>query len=133
MADIVITAANFIPSANASLIQGTAGATIVRGNCLYLDSVSGTYKVLVLTSTTTDGFAGFACEDAALNQPVIVCTKDPVLALGGTLVSGDQVWASNTGVTKTQADLVTTWRIWALGVALSATTMNFLPCKGGVK
>jgi len=133
MADIAITATAFIPSANATIIQGIAGATLTRGQPLYFDSAAGTYKLYVATNVLTDGFVGFACEDAAAGQPLLVVIKDPALALGGTLVTGDTVWLSLSGVTKTFADLVSTWRIWTAGVATSTTVMNFLPCKGGVK
>jgi hypothetical protein len=133
MSDIAITATAFIPSANATLAQGIAGATLTRGQPLYLDTASGTYKLYVATNVLTDGFAGLLCEDAALNQPIMIVTKDPALALGGTLVTGDTVWLSLSGVTKTIADLVSTWRIWTIGVATSTTVLNFLPCKGGVK
>jgi hypothetical protein len=133
MADIAITATAFIPSANATLIQGIAGATLTRGQPLYFDSAAGTYKLYVATNVLTDGFVGFACEDAAAGQPIMIVTKDPALALGGTLVNGDTVWLSLSGVTKTFADLVSTWRIWTAGVATSTTVMNFSPVKGGVK
>lgn len=133
MADISITAANFIPSTNASLLQGIAGATLTRGQPVYFDSASGTYKLYVATNVATDGFAGFVCEDAALGQPIWIVTRDPALALGGTLVTGDTVWLSLSGVTKTFADLVSTWRIWTVGVATSTTVLNFDPAKGGVK
>jgi hypothetical protein len=135
MADISITAANFITSANASLIQGTAGATLTRGQPLYYDSASGTYKLYVATSTTTDTFVGFACEDAAAGQVFLIVTKDPALQLGGTLAVGDTVWLSLSGVTKTFADLVSTWRIYTIGVctATSSNVVNFDPVRGGVK
>jgi hypothetical protein len=133
MADIAITATAFIPSANATVIQGIAGATLTRGQPVYLDSVSGTYKLYVGTSVTTDGLAGLVCEDVASGQPCLILTKDPALVLGGTLVTGDTVWTSVSGLTKTFADLVSTWRIWVAGVATSSTVMNFLPVKGGVK
>lgn len=133
MADISITPANFIPSANATIIQGIAGATITRGKPLYLDTAAGTYKLLVLTSTTTDTLAGLACEDAAAGQPILIVTKDPALAIGGTCASGDTIWTSNTGLTLTQADLVSTWRINFVGVGTSSGVINFDPARGGVK
>jgi hypothetical protein len=133
MADISITPANFIPSANATIIQGTAGATLTRGQPVYLDTATNTYKLYVATSTTTDNLVGLCCEDAASGQPILIVTKDPALALGGTLVTGDTVWTSLSGLTKTIADLVSTWRIWVAGVATSSTVMNFQPVKGGVK
>jgi hypothetical protein len=133
MANIAITAANFIPSANATIIQGIAGGTLTRGMPLYLDTAAGTYKALVLTSTTTDTLAGLACGDAAAGQPILLVTKDPALAIGGTCASGDTIWCSNTGITLTQADLIATWRIIFVGVGISSGTINFDPCRGGVK
>jgi hypothetical protein len=133
MADIAITAANFIPSSNANLLPGTAGATLTRGKPLYYDSVAGNYKPLVLTSTTTDTLAGLACEDAAAGQPILIVTRDPALAIGGTCASGDTIWCSNTGITLTFADLVATWRIIVLGVATGSGVINFDPARGGVK
>jgi hypothetical protein len=133
MANISITPANFIPSANATIIQGIAGGTLTRGLPVYLDTAAGTYKALVLTSTTTDTLAGLACEDAANGQPILIVTKDPALAIGGTCASGDTIWCSNTGITLTQADLVSTWRIIFVGVGISSGTINFDPCRGGVK
>jgi hypothetical protein len=133
MSDIAITATAFVPSANATIIQGIAGATLTRGQPVYLDSATGTYKLYVATSVNTDGLVGLACEDVASGQPMLILTKDPALVLGGTLVNGDTVWTSLSGLTKTFADLVSTWRIWTVGVATSTTVMNFSPVKGGVK
>jgi hypothetical protein len=134
MANISITPANFIPSANATVIQGIAGGTLTRGMPVYLDTAAGTYKALVLTSTTTDTLAGLVCGgDVAANQPMLIVTKDPALAIGGTCASGDTIWCSNTGITLTQADLVATWRIIFLGVGTASGVINFDPCRGGVK
>lgn len=135
MADISITVANFITSPNATLIQGVAGATLTRGLPLYYDSAAGTYKLYVATSTTTDTFVGFAAEDAAAGQQFLICTKDPALQLGGTLAVGDTVWLSLSGVTKTFADVVSTWRVYVVGVctATSLNVVNFNPVRGGVK
>jgi hypothetical protein len=133
MSDIAITPANFVPSANATIIQGVAGATITRGKPLYYDSAAGTYKLLVLTNTATDTLAGLACEDVGSGQPLLIVTKDPALAIGGTCASGDTIWTSNTGLTLTIADLVSTWRINVVGVGTASGVINFSPVKGGVK
>src|SRR5678815_3330951 len=121
MADISITPASFVPSANATIIQGISGATLTRGKPVYLDTVTGTYKLYVATSTNTDQLAGLACEDVDATQPMLILVKDPALVLGGTLVTGDTVWTSLSGLTKTIADLVSTWRIWVAGVAISVS------------
>jgi hypothetical protein len=135
MADISITAGSFIPSANATLVQGIAGAALTRGLPTYYDSATATYKAFDASSATKYQFAGLACEDVASGQPVFICTKDPDLQLGGSITIGDTVWASATGVTKTIGDLTTGWKIWVLGVctATSGAHLNFLPVSGGVK
>jgi hypothetical protein len=134
MADISITAANVVPSANATLIQGVAGEAVTRGQTLYYDSAAGTYKKFDANDTAKDTLVGLACEDAAAGQPLIVCTKDPALALGGTVAIGDTVWGSATagGLTKTFADLVTGWRVYVVGVANAANTINFDFVRGGI-
>jgi hypothetical protein len=135
MADLAITATAFVPSANATLLQGVAGEAVTRGQSLYYDSGTGTYKLFDANDVTKDQFFGLACEDATTNQPLMVCTKDPALALGGTLAVGDRVYGSATpgGLTKTEADLATGWRIWTIGVANAANVINFSPVKGGIK
>lgn len=134
MADISLTVANFIPSANATLIAGIAGGTLTRGMPLYYDSAAGTYKQFDASNTTKDQFAGLCCEDAASGQPIEVCTKDPDLILGGTVSMGDTIWASATGLTKTIGDLTTGWRIWVIGVCNAASNhVNFNAVRGGIK
>lgn len=137
MADISLTAANFLPSSNASILHDcVAGATLTRGQSLYYDSATSTYKLFDADGASAlQEFAGLACQDIASGQKFDVCTKDPDLKLGGTLASGDNVWGSATagGVTKTVGDLATGMRVWSLGVATSTTNMNFNPVRGGVK
>ncbi len=135
MADISITASGFIPSASATLIQGTAGENVARGQTLYYDSTNGLYRLFAANNTTKDTLAGIACEDASANQPFMVVTKDPALAIAGTLATGDICYGSSGagGITKTFADIVTGWRVWVLGPASATNTINFLPIKGGIK
>jgi hypothetical protein len=135
MSDISITATAFVPSANASIINGTAGEAVTRGQTLYYDSSAGTYKLFDANDTTKDILAGLACEDASTGQPLLICTKDPALAMGAALSTGDTLWGSATagGSTKTVGDLASGWRIWVLGVANATNTINFDPVKGGIK
>ncbi|HKP92330.1 MAG TPA: hypothetical protein VJS88_00410 [Chthoniobacterales bacterium] len=134
MADISITAASFVPSANATLVQGIAGGTLTRGMPVYYDSATGTYKQFDASNSSKYEFAGLACEDVASGQPLFVCTKDPALTLGGTVSVGDTIWGSATGVTKTIGDLTTGWRVWVLAVCTAASNIvNFNPVRGGVK
>jgi hypothetical protein len=134
MADISITAASFIPSTGATVTDGvTAGAALTRGMPLYYDSTNTNYKALDVTNTSKDTLAGFAMEDVGTGQRFSICTLDPALALGGTCASGDTIWCSATGVTKTIGDLTAGWRIIVVGVATAANTVNFKNTRGGVK
>ncbi|HEX3817540.1 MAG TPA: hypothetical protein VHW03_04560 [Chthoniobacterales bacterium] len=134
MSDIALTAANFIPSVNASIVDGlVAGSALTRGNLFQYDSASGTYKALDVTNTSKDTLYGICLEDVAIGQRFSGVIKDSALALGGTIASGDTVWASATGVTKTIGDLTTGWRIISLGIATGSGILNFNPTRGGVK
>jgi hypothetical protein len=135
MADVSITVTGFIPSANATLIQVTAGATMTRGQTSYYDSATQTYKLCDNDVVALNAFAGFVCEDVASGQQFFLCTRDPNLAIGATLANGDTIWQSANpgGITKTFADLVSTDRVLVIGVANSTTTINFVPVLGGIK
>jgi hypothetical protein len=136
MADIAITAANFLPSIDATGITVKAGVAITAGQGCYLDTATGLYK-LALANGAGDikVFAGFCSETVGANQEFILITKDPALALGGTILSGDNLWLSGAnpgGVTKTFADLVTGWQNWHLGGGLGGNIVNFAVTKGGI-
>ena len=136
MADIAITAANFIPSSGATLVKGIYGEAITRGLPLYISDTTTspkTYKKFDASNSSKNQFAGLACDDASTGQDGLVCTADPALALGGTVAAGDTVWASATGLTKTIADLTAGWLIWVIGVANAANVINFSPTKGAIK
>ena len=134
-ADIAITAANVVPSAKARYSQQTAGATITAGQVVYLDTVSGTVKLAKANSASpVISVYGIAATNASLNQPVVIITSDPALAIGGTIASGGTVWVSGTnagGMTSTFADLVTGWTVTVLGVGTGSNSINFNPLAGG--
>jgi hypothetical protein len=134
-ADISITAANVVPSSKARLSTQTAGATITAGQVVYLDPVSGTVKLSKANvASPVNSVFGIAATNASANQPVVIITSDPALAIGGTIASGGTVWMSGTnagGMTSTFADLVTGWTIIVLGVGNGSNAINFNPLAGG--
>lgn len=133
MADISITAASFVPNADAVLLTGVAGGTLTRGMPVYYDAASNTYKQLDVTNTSKDTMAGLCCDDVAVGQPVIIM-RSGTCTLGGTVSSGDTVWCSATGLTKTVGDLTAGWRIIVAGVCTGASNAFYLnPTRGGVK
>jgi hypothetical protein len=138
MADIAITAANFLGSANARYIQQKAGVALTAGQFVYFDTGSGTVKLAKANGAAPiNTLFGVAAENAAANQQVLVITSDPALAIGGTIAAGAVCWLSAVnagGINATPADDVsggTMTRI-VLGIGMGSNTMNFNPVVGGV-
>lgn len=106
MADISITAASLIPSANATIIRGTAGATLARGNVVYKNTSNVWVKAKADASGTYAG-QGIALVDSASGQPTLILTKDPALAIGATVTEGVQlaVSAANAGAIAPSTDI----------------------------
>ena len=128
MTDIVITATNTVPKANAITQSGTAGAAITQGQAVYLDASTNLIKLAnALTSLATATCVGIALTSAATNQPVIFQTGGDI-TLGATLTVGAvyvNSGASNGGIAPV-ADLTTGWYTNILGVAISTTVMTIL-------
>jgi hypothetical protein len=136
MAAVAITATGFIPSSLATIVEDvTAGAAVTRGQGVYLESASNTYKLYDADSATAEAkvWAGFACQDVGVGQKFDLCTKDPALALGGTIAAGTTLWGSTTagGVTTTIADLVSGTKVTVLGNATASGVVNYNPVPGG--
>lgn len=136
MAAISITASAVLPSANAIIKSGIAGATITQGQALYSDSTDS-YK-LKLTTTATLAAAtcvGLALNAASSGQKVDYVVSDPALVIGSTQLSGDDVWlfdATPGALTITQADLESGDYKVHLGTYTSTTTVNLNITIGGL-
>lgn len=136
MAAISITASAVIPSVNAIIKSGIAGATITQGQALYIDSTDS-YK-LKLTTTATLAAAtcvGLAVNAASSGQKVDYVVSDPALAIGSTQLSGDDVWLFDTtpgALTITKADLESGDYVVHLGTYVSTTAINLNITIGGV-
>ena len=139
MADLSITAASVIPSSNAVIAIGTAGATIVAGQSLYIDTANSNVLKLYDAdgSALTSTMAGIALGGAASGQQVRYVTQDPALVLGCTMVVGDTLWGSDTagGLTISFAELEAGDYITCVGVCTvvnSAINFKMIPA-GAVK
>ncbi len=134
MAAISVTASAVLPSANATLEQGTAGATITAGQTIYKDA-SNLWQLADANGTppSNTSLPGIAVVGSSANQPILVCRRDPAFTPGFTVLAGDTLWTSPTagGITKTIGDLVSGCTVCALGVMLTTTTMNLNPTVGG--
>lgn len=132
-ADLSITAANVIPSANAELYRKTAAATITAGQTVYLLAAGTVGLADANGASPLYNVYGIAVTGGGAGQVITVCRKDPALVIGATLTIGDTLWLSATagGITITAADNVTGMYVTALGVAGSTTAFNFNPTAAG--
>lgn len=132
MADISITAASVIPSANAELVRKAAAETITAGQPVYLNSSGLVAKADANASATTAAVYGIAVNGGAINQLITVVKKDPALVIGATIAIGDVLVLSATaGGIAPAADLATGHYATVLGVGISTTAINFLPVAAG--
>ena len=138
MADISITAANFLPSVSARFAQQKAGVALTAGQAVYFDTATGTVKLAKANvAAPVNTLYGIAVENCGANQQVLVCLSDPTLALGGTIAAGTICWLSAVtagGINATGADDVsggTMTRI-VIGIGVGSNAINFSPVVGGV-
>lgn len=127
MADLTITAASVVPSANATKVtrNAAAGVTITAGQLVYLDS-----NTLKLTdndaSAAAAKVAGIAVCGASPGQPCTYVTKDPKLAIGATVSIGAVYTNSGTpGGIAPIGDKATGDFIVVVAVGVSTTQVNF--------
>lgn len=137
MADISITATAVLRGANSNLATGViaAGVTITQGQALY-DLGNGTIGLADSNGTTPrNTFLGMSLTAGSPGQPVTYVSSDSAYICGGTVVSGDTIWVSNTpgGITKTYADLASGSTVISLGVVNTDLTLTLSPVTGGVK
>ena len=125
MADLTITAANVVASANAVRESGTAGATITAGQLVYLDTTDMRYKL-----ADNNGAAalrvpnGIALNGAANNQPLVI-QKAGDITIGATMTAGVAYYLSDTpGGICPVADLASGEYPCIIGIAKSASLMD---------
>jgi len=139
MALYVIAATTLIPSTSAACEVGTGGAAIAAGDAIYQDTAdSNKWKLCDADSATTaaktvGALAATAC--AADGCRLVVCRRDSALALGATttqvMAAGDVLVLSNTAGKLQPAPASSGGKANVVGVASSATVINFYPLAGG--
>ena len=125
MADLTITAANVVASANAVRESGTAGATITAGQLVYLDTTDMKYKL-----ADNNGAAalrvpnGIALNGAANNQPLVI-QKAGDITIGATMTAGVAYYLSDTpGGICPVADLASGEYPCIIGIAKSTSLLD---------
>lgn len=137
MADVSQTPASVLKSSTGQQIIGVAGATILAGNLLYIDTANSNVLKLADSngSSPANSIAGMALCGASANQPVVYVGGDDAINVGAVLTAGATAYLSDTagGLTVTYADILTGSTVIQLGVANTDGTLNFHPLVGGVK
>ena len=132
MADISITAANVIPSANAQLYRKTLAATSTAGQVVYLDTNGKAALADANASAAASTVYGILVTGGGAGQLATVCTKDPALVIGATVAIGDILILSATaGGIAPAADIASGYYGTVLGIATSTTAINFNPTAAG--
>jgi hypothetical protein len=132
-ADYSVTAANVVPSSNASIRRATAGASITAGQAVAIDS-SG---LVQLYSSTGSGalhvFAGISVNGAASGQPILFATSDTAFTPGFSIAAGAIVIGSATGGKLCPAgDLASTNYLTIVGVGIGNNQISFAPLAAGI-
>ena len=108
MADLSVTAASVVPSANVARSIKTAAEAIDAGETVAVDS-SGELILTDATDTTKIDVVGMAICSAADGQPCTYARIDAALVLGTAVTNGAPIYLSETPgkITITLADLTT--------------------------
>ncbi len=126
MAAISITAANVVPSADASIVHGKkALSTITAGQPLYKTAAGLMAPADANGASPLYVVEGIACNGAAAGQPVSYVTDDPALQIAASgLTPGDTlILGATPGDICPDTDCVTGWFKTILGVVRTTTTI----------
>lgn len=125
MTDIAITAANVVKGSNATIEQGTAGATITAGQVVYKAAATGRYGLADCDSATAEVKVprGIALNGASNGQPLAIIRSGDV-TIGGTLTPGTAYYLSPVaGGVAPLADVAPGDTVVLLGLATSASVL----------
>lgn len=134
MADVSVTAANVAVVSGSTLFSdGFLGATVTAGQTVYLDSVTGTYKLGdANASSATAAVVGIALNGGVSGQPVKVATAGTLTA-GFTVTPGAvYVQSATAGGIAPVADLASGHYPVIVGIGTSATVIKLSFFAGGV-
>jgi len=132
--DYSVTSSSVIPSSDATISRGTAGAAITAGQAVCKDT-DGTIK---LCDSNASGnlhiFAGIAVNSASVGQPVLYCNADPTgFTPGFTVAAGAVVIVSAVaGNLCPVADLTTGDYLVVVGVGIGSNKIILQPLSTGV-
>lgn len=134
MTDISITPASVLPSTDATIERGTAGATITAGQVVYLESSSGQFKLADCDHATAAirSPRGIALHGASSGQPLKVLRSGSV-TIGATLTPGTTYYLSPVaGGICPLADVASGDYATIVGIAASASVLKVQFLESGV-
>lgn len=134
MTDISITPASVLPSTDATIERGTAGATITAGQVVYLESSSGQFKLADCDHATAAirSPRGIALHGASSGQPLQIL-RSGLITIGGTMTAGVAYYLSKVaGGIAPVADIASGGYATVLGIATSTTVLKVNITESGV-
>lgn len=132
MADLSITAASVVPSANARRISRVAASTITAGQVVYQLTAGTVAPADANGASPLFNVLGIAENGGGAGQRISVITEDPALAIGATVAIGDVfILSATAGGIADVADAAAGYYVTVLGVAVSTSAINFKPIAAG--
>jgi len=124
MADLAPVVATVI-SAGTNFKTAIAGATLIQGDVIYLDSTdSNKAKLADASAAATATVAGICVTPSLSGQPVLYTAVDTI-AIGATVATGEMyVLSATAGKIAPLADLVSTNIVSIIGIASSTTEID---------
>lgn len=125
MADLTITTTSVLPGSVSKVLTGTAGATITAGKVVYLDPISGKWKLADSDSATVieRQAGGISLNSASDGQPLSVLIAGDI-TINATLTAGMDYYLSSTpGGICPRADIGAGESVCLLGLAKSTTVL----------
>lgn len=124
MTDISITATAVLPGSNATVENGTLGATVTTGQVVYKSSTTGFWALADNNAATAEvrTATGIALNGGATGQPVRVLRSGD-LTLNAVLTAGTAYYLSESGGICPLADIGAAEFVVLLGLAKSTTVL----------
>ncbi len=127
MADLAPTAANVVKYSGSTTRTGTAGATIVAGDVLYLDSATSTLKLALADTAAKAAAVGIALDGGASGQPIVYLAAGGINpGVGATVAIGTYYCVSDNAAGKIAplADISAEKYITGLGFGTTTTRIE---------
>lgn len=134
MADITVTPASVVSGSGATTADGIAGATLLAGQSIYIDTAASNVLKLFDANAVApaNAFAGIALHGASTGQPIKYQTSG-LITIGATVVAGTvYVGSATPGGIAPAADIVTGWTVNIIGVATTTGIISMRPFSPGV-